>query len=104
MLALGALATGLGGAAFALRRKLRNKLAAATQLPSFAAIPPLVPHDPVRDRTKVYVAKGGSPQDNVDDVMTKLGGIEKFVGTDDVVIIKVSAQWWNLGMTNVAAA
>ena len=58
----------------------------------------------MRDRAKVYVAKGGTPGDNVDGVMTKLGGVDKFVGTDDVVIIKVSAQWWNQGMTNVAAA
>jgi hypothetical protein len=103
MLALSAAMVGAGAFAYAVRRKIRTRIAALTQHPSFTAVPALVPHDPVRDRSKVYVAKGGSPAANVDDVMSKLGGIEKFVGTDDVVIIKVSAQWWNQGMTNVAA-
>jgi hypothetical protein len=40
---------------------------------------------------------------NVESVMEKLGGIERFVGKNDVVLVKVSAQWWNQGMTNVAA-
>ena len=102
-LVLGALATGVGGAALALRSKLKTKVAAATQLSSFAATPPLVPHDPARDRRKVHVARGGSPAANVDAALDKLGGIGTVVGADDVVIIKVSAQWWNQGMTNVAA-
>lgn len=103
MLAASAVVVGIGGVALTLRRKLRNGVAAYTQLPSFAAVPPLVPHDPVRDQSKVYVAKDDSPSANVDSVLSKLGGIEKVVGTDDVVIIKVGAQWWNQGMTNVAA-
>ncbi|HVH43461.1 MAG TPA: hypothetical protein VM925_14000 [Labilithrix sp.] len=103
VLALGALTVGVGGVAFALRKKLQSKIAALTQHASFAAVPPLVPHDPVRDRSKVYVGKNGTPAANVDAVFSKLGGIDKIVGTDDVVIIKVSAQWWNQGMTNVAA-
>lgn len=103
VLALGAVTLGFGGLAYALRRKLTTKIAALTQHPSFAAIPPLVPHDPVKDRAKLYVGKDGTPTANVDAVMAKLGGIDKIVGTDDVVIIKVSAQWWNQGMTNVAA-
>lgn len=32
-----------------------------------------------------------------------MGGVEAVVGEGDVVIIKVSAQWWNIGMTNVAS-
>jgi hypothetical protein len=100
---IGAVALGVGGVALAFRRKLKSRLAAFTQLPSFSATPPLVPHDPTRDRAKLYVARGGTPAANVDSVLSKLGGIGTVVGEDDVVIIKVSAQWWNQGMTNVAA-
>ncbi len=96
---VGAVTAGVGGIAFALRRRLN----AITQLPSFTAAPPLVPHDPVRDRATVHVARGASPSGNVDAVLDKLGGISSVVGADDVVVIKVSAQWWNQGMTNVAA-
>src|SRR3954471_4234272 len=96
---LGAMAAGIAGAVFALQARLR----AMTQLASFAAPPRLVPHDPVRDRTTIHVARGASPATNVDAVLDKAGGISTVVGADDLVIIKVSAQWWNQGMTNVAA-
>ena len=49
------------------------------------------------------MARGAGPAANVDAALDKLGGIAKFVGEDDVVLIKTSAQWWNQGMTNVAA-
>lgn len=98
-LLLGAVAAGMGGATVALR----GRLASMTQLPSFAAAPALVPHDPLRDRATLHIARGGTPASNVDTVLGKLGGIGTVVGTDDVVILKVSAQWWNQGMTNVAA-
>jgi hypothetical protein len=95
----GAMAAGIAGAVFAVRGRLR----AMTQLASFTAPPPLVPHDPVRDRATICVAHGASPAANVDTVLDKIGGISTVVGVDDLVIIKVSAQWWNQGMTNVAA-
>jgi hypothetical protein len=98
-LMIGTVAAGIGGAAFALRRKLRS----ITQLSSFAAPPPPVVHDPVRDRAAIFLGRGGSPATNVDAALDKLGGIQAVVGPDDLVIIKVSAQWWNQGMTNVAA-
>lgn len=86
------------------RRKVRSRVAKVTQLSSFTATPPLVPHHDTRDRATVYVARGGpSPAANVDTVLSKLGGIGTVVGSDDVVIVKVSAQWWNQGMVNVAA-
>jgi hypothetical protein len=104
-LLLGVLGGGgvLGGAALAFRNKLRSKVASKTQLATFTAAPALVPHDPARDRAKLHIAKGGAPAANIDSVVSKLGGIGTVVGADDVVIIKVSAQWWNQGMTNVAA-
>jgi hypothetical protein len=86
-----------------LSRHVRSFLGRVTELPSFTAIPALLPHDPVRDRRTVYVAREGSPGDNVDAVLARMGGIGTIVGGDDVVLVKVSAQWWNQGMTNVAA-
>lgn len=87
----------------ALSGKVRNAIARHTQLRSFTATPALLPEDPVRDRARVYVAQGGTPSANVDAVLARLGGLDKVVGKEDVVIVKVSAQWWNQGMTNVAA-
>jgi Domain of unknown function (DUF362) len=101
LMAAGAL--GLTGAALALRKKLGSALGKYTQHASFTATPPLVPHDPARDRVRIHVARGDTPAANVDAVLSRLGGIGAVVGTDDVVIIKVSAQWWNQGMTNVSA-
>jgi Domain of unknown function (DUF362) len=92
-----------GAAAWMVRDKLRSKLDRLTLLDSFSATPALLPHDPEKDRAAIYVARDGGPARNVDTVLDKLGGIGKIVGGDDVVVIKVSAQWWNQGMTNVAA-
>jgi hypothetical protein len=86
-----------------LRKKIGNRIDPWTTKGSFSATPPLVPHDPVADAASLYVAQNGTPAQNVDAVLGKLGGIGKIVGADDLVIIKVSAQWWNTGMTNVAA-
>lgn len=99
----GLAAVGVLGALVALRRKVVNRLANWTQKESFAATPPLVPHDAETDATKIFVAQGGEPAANIDEVLKKLGGVEAVVGKRDLVIIKVSAQWWNQGMTNVAA-
>src|SRR6185436_7061586 len=46
---------------------------------------------------------GGAPAANVDAALDTVG-VDRVVGEDDLVIIKVAAQWWNQGMTNVAAA
>lgn len=93
----------MGGAAWALRRTLTSRLERMTLLPSFTATPALVPHDTTTDRRTLGIGRGGSPADNVDAAITRAGGLSRFVGDDDVVIVKVSAQWWNQGMTNVAA-
>jgi len=104
-LVLGGAATlaAAGGAAFLLRRRIRNRIDRWTVKASFGATPPLVPHDATRDRVSIYVGRDAGPAGNIDTVLAKLGGIGKVVGLDDVVAIKVSAQWWNQGMTNVAA-
>jgi hypothetical protein len=99
----GGAVTAAGAAAWIVRDKLRSRVDRLTILDSFSATPALLPHDPETDRTSIYVARDAGPSRNVDVVLDKLGGIGKIVGGDDVVVIKVSAQWWNQGMTNVAA-
>jgi Domain of unknown function (DUF362) len=94
---------GLGANAFGLRRRLLGKLANLTQFESFTATPPMPPQDAALDKATLHVARGGHPAANVDDVMNALGGVGKAVGDADVVLIKVAAQWWEQGMTNVAA-
>jgi hypothetical protein len=98
----GLAATGLA-AGLAFRRPLLSRLRRLTRSKEFTATPPLLPHDPVHERRTLAVARGGTPASNVDAVLDKVG-LDRFVGKDDVVIVKVSAQWWNQGMTNVAAA
>lgn len=93
----------LAGGTFVMRKKIMNFIDRKTTVASFSATPPLLAHDPVRDKTTLYTAQGGGPAANVDTVLGKLGGMGKVIGPDDVVAIKVSAQWWNQGMTNVAA-
>ncbi|MBI4512021.1 MAG: DUF362 domain-containing protein [Deltaproteobacteria bacterium] len=94
---------GLMGVSLAFRKKLMARLSSWTELESFRATPRLVPHDSSVERRVLHIARGGAPSDNIDSVISKLGGMGTVVGQDDVVLIKVSAQWWNQGMTNVAA-
>lgn len=92
-----------GGAAFAVRRRLGARLKGWTRSAEFAATPPLVPHDRATEQRTLYVAKGQPVEHNVDAVLDKVD-LAKLVGATDIVLVKVSAQWWNQGMTNVAAA
>src|SRR5262245_14950764 len=78
-----------GAAAFVMREKLRSRIDRMTILPSFSATPALLPHDAEKDKTAIYVGKGAGPAANVDDAMTKLGGMSKVIGADDLVVIKV---------------
>jgi hypothetical protein len=52
---------------------------------------------------EIFVAKNGTPQENVEKVIQMMGGIERFIGVNDIVILKPNAQWWNQGRTNLAA-
>lgn len=102
-LLIGGAATGvLGAGGFVMRGRVKRLVGKLTRDKDFTATPALLPHTPDERRT-VYTASGKPPADNVDAVLDKVG-IENVVGEDDVVIVKVSAQWWNQGMTNVAAA
>ena len=49
----------------------------------------------------VYRAVKGNPQTNLERVIGLLGGIEKIIGADDVVVIKPNVQWWNQGAPNI---
>ena len=55
----GAAVAGIGGAAFVFRKKIKNKLDAWTTKGSFSATPPLVPHDPVKDKARIAFGQGG---------------------------------------------
>lgn len=99
---LGGVAGG-AGLVWAAKRRLRNQLAKLLPRKDFAATPALLPHDPVKERRTLHVSRGLGPAGNIDAVVAGLGGMQTVVGKDDVVLVKVSAQWWNQGMTNVAA-
>ena len=54
-------------------------------------------------QSSVYRALNGSPSENLSTVIKLLGGIEKIIGEDDVVVIKPNVQWWNQGASNLSA-
>lgn len=52
---------------------------------------------------RIYRAMNGSPSENLVKVIDMMGGIEKLIGHDDIVIIKPNVQWWNQGAPNLSA-
>ena len=81
-------AVALAGVGLLLRRRLVNRLSRWTRLAASTAAPPLLPHDPVSDRSTLYVARDGTPAENVDTILNQLGGIEAIVGPNDVVLAR----------------
>ena len=53
--------------------------------------------------SRVYFARNGSPERNMEKVLELMGGIGRFIGPTDIVVLKPNAQWWNQGMTNTDA-
>jgi hypothetical protein len=51
----------------------------------------------------IYRAVNGSPDKNVAKVVEMMGGIEQFIESDAVVLIKPNVQWWNQGGANLSA-
>ena len=51
----------------------------------------------------LYRAINGSPAENLSKVIELMGGIEKIIGEDDIVVIKPNVQWWNQGAPNLGA-
>ncbi len=48
---------------------------------------------------RVVLARTGEPERNAAALLDAWGGIDSLVGPDDVVVLKVNAQWWGQGMT-----
>ncbi|MCP4538782.1 MAG: hypothetical protein GY832_16740 [Chloroflexi bacterium] len=61
--------------------------------------PPPVYAQPAQQH-HIYVAKNGTPVTNVEQVIKLAGGIESFIGYDDVVVLKPNGQWPNQGYTH----
>jgi len=53
--------------------------------------------------SEIYLMKGGTPEENIKGVLEMMGGIQKVIGVNDIVVLKPNAQWWNQGRTNLAA-
>jgi len=63
--------------------------------------PPSHDDPPVDYRNTVFVAKNGTPAQNIDKVIEmRFGGIDRFIGADDVVVINPNGQWSNQGASN----
>ena len=63
---------------------------------------------PIRKATKetfctLYRSVNGNPATNIAKVIEQMGGIEKVIGTYDVVVIKPNVQWWNQGSPNLSS-
>lgn len=51
----------------------------------------------------VYRAVNGRPAENLEKVLSLMGGVEALFGDEDVVILKPNLQWYNQGAPNIAA-
>ncbi len=51
-------------------------------------------------KSRVLLARSGSPERNARAALDAWGGIESLVGPEDVVLLKPNTQWHSQGMTN----
>ena len=51
----------------------------------------------------VFRAANGRPEENLAKALDLADGVERIVGSDDVVVVKPNVQWWNQGAPNLAA-
>lgn len=63
---------------------------------------------PYRKRTGeecciLYRAINSMPDLNISKLIDLMGGIEKLIGSDDIVVIKPNVQWWNQGAPNLSS-
>lgn len=56
-----------------------------------------------KTNSDIFISRNGTPQENVHKTIEMMGGIEKFICVNDIVILKPNGQWWNQGRTNLAA-
>ena len=52
---------------------------------------------------EVYRALNGHPAENMEKVVSMMGGAESLFGNEDIVILKPNLQWHNQGAPNIAA-
>jgi len=74
-------------------------------LPHFSShhAKPSARHTNPQPVSEVFLARRGTPQQNLAKVIQMMGGIQRFIEPNDIVILKPNAQWWNQGRTNLAA-
>ncbi len=89
------------------RRKFLGRMSAAAALPILGSrvsrsIQAAGNRLSAAGNVDIYVAKNGSPEWNVENAVALAGGIQSFIGQDDVVVIKPNGQWPNQGYTNTA--
>lgn len=59
---------------------------------------PSTPHKvTVSSQSIIYRVLNGSPSENLTKVIELMGGIDKLIGENDIVVIKPNVQWWNHG-------
>jgi hypothetical protein len=51
----------------------------------------------------IYRSLNGTPSENLTKVIELIGGIEKIIEENDIVVIKPNVQQWNQGATNLSA-
>ncbi len=71
--------------------------------PARAARPSPAPRSSPPEAT-VYRAVNGRPGENLAKSIEMAGGLERLVGSEDVVLVKPNVQWWNQGAPNLSAA
>ncbi len=59
--------------------------------------------EPGQSVCDLFRVVNGHPSENMRKVLELMGGVEKLVAKDDVVVIKPNVQWWNQGAPNLAA-
>ncbi len=55
---------------------------------------------PPEKPAEIYFVEKGTARELTARLLQALGGIDQWVGHEDVVILKVNSQWWAQGMTN----
>jgi len=55
------------------------------------------------DASHIFMARDNGPAQNMENVISQMGGISTIVQSNDIVVIKTNAQWWNQGSPNLAA-
>jgi hypothetical protein len=91
-------AAAIGGAALSLARRLVSARAQGGELTLQAYLPYVSTGS--GGMHHIFVARNGTPVSNVESAIALAGGIQQFVGRDDVVVLKPNGQWPNQGYTH----